>query len=91
MKNYDASLFEEIPLNGGSYVAQTNDAYEKNNFHLNFVYILVVVHRNVTTVIVLPSLATLTIPMITNIHWGTHVLNRSTGHHKSQIEFFIEH
>lgn len=34
MKNYDASLFEEIPLNGGSYVAQTNDAYEKNNFHI---------------------------------------------------------
>lgn len=35
MKSYDSSLFEEIPVNGGSYVTQTNDAYEKNNFHVH--------------------------------------------------------
>ena len=34
MQNYDVSLFQEILVNGGSYVAQTNYAYEKNNFHI---------------------------------------------------------
>ena len=34
MKNYDALAFDEKPVNGGSYVAETQDAYEKYNFHV---------------------------------------------------------
>lgn len=34
MKNYDANNYDEIPVNGGSYVTETKDAFEKYNFHV---------------------------------------------------------
>ena len=34
MQYYDFDLIEEIPKYGGSYVAETGDAYEKSNFHV---------------------------------------------------------
>ncbi len=33
MKFYDGITEDDIPVNGGSYVAENNDAFEKNNFH----------------------------------------------------------
>lgn len=34
MQYYDYELIEENPRHGGKYVDVTNDAYEKNNFHI---------------------------------------------------------
>ena len=34
MEYYDYDMHEETPKHGGSYVADTGDAYEKNNFHV---------------------------------------------------------
>ena len=34
MEYYDYDMHEETPKHGGSYVAETGDAYEKNNFHV---------------------------------------------------------
>jgi len=33
MKFYDGITADDAPINGGSYVAENNDAFEKNNFH----------------------------------------------------------
>ena len=34
MEYYDYEVHEETPKHGGSYVSETGDAYEKNNFHV---------------------------------------------------------
>ena len=34
MKYYDGIIAEDIPQNGGRYVTETNDALEKDNFHV---------------------------------------------------------
>lgn len=33
MKFYDGITVDDAPVNGGSFVTENNDAYEKNNFH----------------------------------------------------------
>jgi|LSQX01.1.fsa_nt_gb hypothetical protein len=33
MKYYDGITGDDVPVNGGSFVTENNDAYEKNNFH----------------------------------------------------------
>lgn len=33
MQNYDVDIFPETPINGGRYVEENNDAFEKYNFH----------------------------------------------------------
>ena len=33
MKYYDGITADDMPVNGGSYVSDTQDAFEKNNFH----------------------------------------------------------
>ena len=35
MKYYDGITQDDVPTNGGSYVTDNQDAYEKNNFHKN--------------------------------------------------------
>lgn len=34
MQYYDFATIKEVPKHGGKYVAETGDAYEKNNFHI---------------------------------------------------------
>lgn len=33
MKYYDGITADDMPINGGSFVSENNDAFEKNNFH----------------------------------------------------------